>query len=86
MRDFSIGLKWPEKNWMPKTVFFIENGVYRLNKKKPGADFRFSGGAFIGTKKNWIGLKGNSGADSDGLDVDGLSWDGRTFITLSKQY
>ena len=31
-------------------------------------------------------IKGNSGADSDGLDVDGLSWDGRTFITLSKQY
>jgi len=31
-------------------------------------------------------IKGNSGRDSNGLDVDGLSWDGRTLVTLSKQY
>ncbi len=31
-------------------------------------------------------IKGNSGSDTKGLDVDGLSWNGRTFVTLSKQY
>ena len=31
-------------------------------------------------------IKGNSGRDSNGLDADGLSWDGRTLVTLSKQY